>query len=151
MSDLRALALIPFVPGGKDFALSRRFFAELGFEELWENGGYAGFRSGDAEFLLQDLDHQELATNLMIQIVVPNLDQWWETVSRKRPREHLSGGTAPTADRFPVGTRGPPDRPRRGVLARPGAIVAERGRRRLLSAKIGHLGFVVNGVRRAGV
>ena len=27
--------------------------ADPGFEELWENSGYAGFRNGDAQFILQ--------------------------------------------------------------------------------------------------
>jgi hypothetical protein len=38
VNDLRALSLLPFVPSGKDYDGSRRLFAELGFEEIWENG-----------------------------------------------------------------------------------------------------------------
>ena len=44
MSELQVLSLAPFVPSGKDYEASRRLFRELGFEETWENEGYAGFR-----------------------------------------------------------------------------------------------------------
>ncbi len=53
MKDLLANSLLPFVPSGKDYEASRRLFAELGFEERWESDGYAGFRNGGAEFILQ--------------------------------------------------------------------------------------------------
>jgi hypothetical protein len=42
MSELRVLSLSPFVPSGKHYEGSRRLFRELGFEEIWESGGYAG-------------------------------------------------------------------------------------------------------------
>jgi len=47
MKELQVLSLSPFVPSGKDYAASRRLFVELGFEEIWEKDGYAGFRNGD--------------------------------------------------------------------------------------------------------
>jgi hypothetical protein len=103
MSDLRALGLIPFVPGGKDYRSSRRLFAELGFEEIWESGGYAGFRNGDAEFILQDLDHEELARNLMIRIVVPDVDRWWSEVSRIAIEETYPGVRFRPPTDFPWG------------------------------------------------
>ncbi len=81
MSELRALSLLPFVPGGKDYVRSRRLFLELGFIELWENGGYAGLKNGDAEFILQDLDNEAFASNLMMKLVVPDLARWWDRVS----------------------------------------------------------------------
>jgi hypothetical protein len=74
---------MPFVPAGKDYPSSRRLFAELGFEEVWESGGYAGFQNGEAGFILQDLDHEAFASNLMIQMVVPNLERWWQAISSK--------------------------------------------------------------------
>src|SRR2546422_5996994 len=43
-------------PSGKNYDASRRLFADLGFEEVWENNGYAGFRNGGAEFILQRFD-----------------------------------------------------------------------------------------------
>lgn len=61
MDALRATPLLPFVPRGKAYDASRRLFKELGFEELWENDGYAGFRNGDAQFILQRLEEMTSA------------------------------------------------------------------------------------------
>ena len=83
MDDLRALSLLPFVPSGKEYDASRRLFAELGFEETWENDGYAGFRNGDAQFILQKFDDRTFAENFMVRLNVRDLDAWWEAVSRK--------------------------------------------------------------------
>jgi len=81
MTELRALSLLPFVPSGSDYDASRRLFAELGFEEVWENSGYAGFRNGNAQFILQNFNDQKFAENFMVRINVANLDAWWTAVS----------------------------------------------------------------------
>jgi len=81
VSDLRAVSLLPFVPSGSDYDASRRLFADLGFQELWENSGYAGFRNGDAQFILQKYDVKAFAENLMMRLNVPDLDAWWQVVS----------------------------------------------------------------------
>ncbi len=81
MTDLRALSLLPFVPSGKDYEASRRLFADLGFEELWENEGYAGFRNGAAQFILQRYDVRSFAENFMVRLNVENLETWWRAVS----------------------------------------------------------------------
>ena len=92
-------ALLPFVPGGKDYAASRRLFADLGFEEVWENGGYAGFRAGGAQFILQDYDVPGFASNLMIRIDVPDLDAWWAATERKAlPDKHPGFRIKPPQD-----------------------------------------------------
>jgi hypothetical protein len=82
--NLRALSLLPFVPSGKDYDGTRRLFADLGFEEIWENGGYAGFRNGPAQFILQSFDDETFAGNFMVRLNVPDLDSWWQEVSRKQ-------------------------------------------------------------------
>lgn len=86
-----ATSLAPFVPSGKDYGASRRFFADLGFEELWENEGYAGFRSGGAEFILQRFDEPRFASHFMIRLDVEDLAEWWEAVSQKRLAETYPG------------------------------------------------------------
>lgn len=91
MSDLRATSLLPFVPSGKDYDGSRRLFAELGFSELWESDGYAGFRNGDAQFILQRFDEESFAENFMLRLDVPDLDAWWEAVSRKELEKSYPG------------------------------------------------------------
>src|SRR5438094_9562769 len=73
VKDLSAKSLLPFVPSGKNYDASRRLFADLGFEEVWENNGYAGFRNGGAEFILQRFDDDHFAQNFMVRL---NVDDW---------------------------------------------------------------------------
>jgi catechol 2,3-dioxygenase-like lactoylglutathione lyase family enzyme len=83
MKDLLANSLLPFVPSGRDYEASRRLFAELGFEERWESDGYAGFRNGGAEFILQRFDDEHFAQNFMVRLNVDDLDRWWDRISKK--------------------------------------------------------------------
>ena len=103
MSALRALSLLPFVPSGKDYDASRRLFSDLGFEEAWENDGYAGFRNGHAQFILQKFDDETFARNLMIKITVEDLDAWWQAVSRKQLEKTYSGFRIKPPTDFPWG------------------------------------------------
>jgi hypothetical protein len=103
MNEWNASSLLPFVPSGKHYDLSRRLFVDLGFEEVWENGGYAGFKSGHAEFILQNYANEAFASNLMIKIVVPDLDRWWEVVSRKQLEQTYPGLRIKPPTDFPWG------------------------------------------------
>ena len=77
---LRVVELKPFVPA-RDFALSRRFYAELGFTERSEVGGVAYFLHGETSFLLQDFYNKELAENLMLHLLVADVDAWHARVA----------------------------------------------------------------------
>ena len=79
--SLRVVELKPFVPA-RDFALSRRFYTDLGFTEASEVGGVAYFRHDDASFLLQDFYDKGLADNLMLHLLVESVDAWHERVTR---------------------------------------------------------------------
>ncbi len=65
-----------FVPA-EDFELSARFYSALGFTEEWRTDSLAQFGSGSCQFLLQNFFDQQLAENLMLQLVVPDCDAWW--------------------------------------------------------------------------
>jgi uncharacterized glyoxalase superfamily protein PhnB len=78
--SLRVVELKPFVPA-RDFALSRRFYADLGFAERSEVGGVAYFLHGEASFLLQDFYDKELADNLMLHLLVEDVDAWHASVA----------------------------------------------------------------------
>ncbi|MBX3303335.1 MAG: hypothetical protein KF693_14060 [Nitrospira sp.] len=103
MSDITPTAIAPFVPGGKNFNQSRALFRALGFEERWKNGGYAGFSSGGAQFILQDYDHPAFAENMMIRIDVPNLDAWWAETEAKGLPEVFPGFRLRPPTEFPWG------------------------------------------------
>lgn len=81
--NVRATTLYPFVPSGRDFAQSLKFFAALGFETRWEGGGLAGLRFGGAHFLLQDIDVPEWQSNQMITFEVTDLDAYWSQLDAK--------------------------------------------------------------------
>lgn len=103
MTDLHALSLSPFVPSGKDYDGSRRLFADLGFEEVWEGGGYAGFRNGAAQFILQRFDDERFAGNFMVRLDVPDLDLWWAAVSQKQLEKAYPGFRIKPPEDFPWG------------------------------------------------
>ncbi|MDR3376398.1 MAG: glyoxalase [Ancalomicrobiaceae bacterium] len=73
-------ALVPFVPSGPQFSLSLAFFQDLGFATMWQAGGLAGLKFGDAFFLLQDIDVPEWQKNQMIAFEVDDLAAYWAEV-----------------------------------------------------------------------
>ncbi len=97
------IRLVPFVPGGSDFAKSRELFGELGFEETWSSDGYVGFQSGGAKFILQDLNEPSFASNLMIRIEVQDLEAWWAAASAKGLPTRFSGFRLKPPTDFPWG------------------------------------------------
>jgi len=84
VDSLRAQSLLPFVQSGKEYDASRELFKALGFQEVWEAGGYAGFRNGAAQFILQKFENQAFAENFMVRLNVADLDEWWQVVSKKQ-------------------------------------------------------------------
>jgi hypothetical protein len=92
MSDMtEPTALLPFIPGGSDFAASRRLFGELGCVQLWEGGGCVGFRWGAAKFILQDYNEPAFASNLMMRLDVPDLEAWWTEIAAKNLPDAFPG------------------------------------------------------------
>jgi hypothetical protein len=72
---LQATEIKAFVPA-RDFALSRRFYADLGFELRSEGGGVAYFQVDGCAFLLQDFYDPALAQNLAMHLLVPDVNAW---------------------------------------------------------------------------
>ena len=75
MSSLRVIEVKAFVPA-KDFALSKQFYQDIGFEMASDDEGVAYFHHGDASFLLQDFYSEELASNFMMHLLVEDVDTW---------------------------------------------------------------------------
>jgi hypothetical protein len=70
----------PFVPGGRDYALSKSFYEALGFTLEFDAGEVAGFASPGGGFLLQNYYHEGWAGNFMMQMAVEDLDAWWARI-----------------------------------------------------------------------
>lgn len=75
-TTLRATEIKAFVPA-RDFALSQRFYADLGFEQRSEGGGVAYFQVDGCAFLLQDFHVPALADSLVMHLLVPSVDAWY--------------------------------------------------------------------------
>jgi catechol 2,3-dioxygenase-like lactoylglutathione lyase family enzyme len=92
MATRKVQNLTPFVPA-KDFALSRRFYRDLGFTEVASIKGAVRFDRDGYGFWLQDYYVEEWAGNFMFCLYVEDLDAWWTLVKAMRFDEAY-GGTA---------------------------------------------------------
>lgn len=68
-------ALRPFLPA-KDFQMSRRFYAALGFREEPLDDKLVELHLGTHSFLLQDHYVPQWADNAMMHVLVDDLDAW---------------------------------------------------------------------------
>ena len=69
----------PFLPA-KDFALSKRFYETLGFDKILDSD-VAIFKAGSGGFILQRYYQKDWAENFMMQLMVDDLDAWWEHIN----------------------------------------------------------------------
>jgi hypothetical protein len=99
----RATTLYSFVPSGPAFEASINFFAELGFEKLWQQDKLAGLRFGGAYFILQDIDVPEWQKNQMITYEVDDLEIYWSEIGGKGLPEHYPGVRLRPPTGFPWG------------------------------------------------
>ena len=74
------VALRPFVPA-KDFETSLRFYVDLGFTATRITDSLASIRLGPFAFLLQEFYVEGFAGNFMMQLLVNDLENWWERVT----------------------------------------------------------------------
>ena len=79
MSGTLPKALRAFVPA-KDFAASKRFYQDLGFELVGDSGQTVALALGDTSFLLQDFYRPGFAENFMMQMVVTDIEDWWRRI-----------------------------------------------------------------------
>jgi hypothetical protein len=61
----------------RDFALSKRFYQDLGFDLAWSSEDLAYVRHGNSSFLLQNFYNKEHAGNFMMHLLVESVEAWW--------------------------------------------------------------------------
>ena len=83
----------------KDFALSQRFYADLGFEAEFARDGLAGFRLGHCAFLLQDLFVAEHASKVVMVLNLPDLAAFWQGLQRRGVVDRYSVRVEPPQQR----------------------------------------------------
>lgn len=86
MDQLETIELKAFVPA-KDFALSQRFYEDLGFQIPWTSDELAYLHFGNCTFLLQNFYEKALAENFMMHLSVKSVDAWWEHVQNQKIAE----------------------------------------------------------------
>jgi len=77
----KALSIRPFI-GAKDFELSRRFYRDLGFEEVTLTPRMSLFKTGQLGFYLQDAYVQDWVDNTMVFLEVENVTRFWDELLR---------------------------------------------------------------------
>jgi len=87
---MAAVELKAFVPA-RDFALSKRFYRDLGFRMASDGGGIAYFHRGDCAFLPQDFYLEAHAGNFMMHLLVEDADQWRAEIERRNLAQHYPG------------------------------------------------------------
>jgi len=101
MRKLTSIEVKAFVPA-KDFALSKQFYQDLGFELAWSDDDLAYLRNGPSSFLLQKFNSPP--DNFMMHLLVEDVDAWWERVQAQGLPAKYGVRAEPPADR-PWGMR----------------------------------------------
>lgn len=63
--------------GAKDYAVSRSFYRDLGFEEIIISEKLSLFTTGGLSFYLQDYYVKDWIDNLMMLLEVSDIDSYW--------------------------------------------------------------------------
>ena len=73
----KAKSIRPFV-GAKDFELTRRFYKDLGFEEVVLSHNMSYFKTEAIGFYLQDAYVEDWINNTMVFLEVEDVDRYWK-------------------------------------------------------------------------
>jgi catechol 2,3-dioxygenase-like lactoylglutathione lyase family enzyme len=95
MTTIEAKAYVP----SRDFALSKRFYQDLGFDLVWSSEDLAYLRHGDSSFLLQNFYNKEHAGNFMMHLLVEDVEAWWSHVQAMGLAAKYGVDVEPPADR----------------------------------------------------
>ena len=98
VSELETVEIKAFVPA-RDFALSKQFYRDLGFEMPWSDDSLAYLHHGNCSFLLQNFYVKEHADNFMMHMLVTDVDAWWRHVEAKGILAKYDIKTEPPEDR----------------------------------------------------
>lgn len=74
-----AATLRPFIPA-LDFDSSKQFYLDLGFALAYDTPDLAALTLGAHGILLQNFYVKDFAENAMLQLVVDDLDAWWQRI-----------------------------------------------------------------------
>ncbi|MET0570417.1 MAG: VOC family protein [Pedobacter agri] len=75
-----AKSIRPFI-GARDFEISRKFYRDLGFEEVTLGESMSVFKTGDMAFYLQNAYVKDWVDNTMIFMEVDDVDRLYNELS----------------------------------------------------------------------
>jgi uncharacterized glyoxalase superfamily protein PhnB len=104
MSRSKALSIRAFLPA-RDLAVSRRFYQDLGFQEIWGDDSACGMHLDGCEVILQQYYVKEHAENFMMSLNVEDVDAWWRHVESAGLKEKYGLGMARPPAMQPWGFR----------------------------------------------
>lgn len=89
--NTKACSIRSFI-GAKDYAVSRDFYAQLGFEEVELSHNLCYFKIDEnLGFYLQDAYVQDWVNNTMIFLEVDDVENWEKTLQSKKLQDKFSG------------------------------------------------------------
>src|SRR5215471_10035385 len=98
MTDMEIVEIKAYVPA-KDFALSKQFYQDFGFELVWSSDDLAYLRRGTSSFLLQNFYVADHASNFMMHLLVKDVEAWWRHVEAQQLESKYRIMLEPPADR----------------------------------------------------
>lgn len=98
MGNLDSIEIKVFLPA-KDFGQCKRFYQDVGFTLGWSSETLAYLHAGKSGFLLQDSWTKEFAEHLMMHLLVPDVEAWWQHVAAQELPERYGVTVEPPADR----------------------------------------------------
>lgn len=104
MNVSRILNLVAFVPA-RDYALSRKFYADLGFVEKWGGDDACELAREGFSFILQNFHVKAHSENFMMSLSVEDADSWWQYIQEAGLKEKYGLGTVKPPTLQPWGLR----------------------------------------------
>jgi uncharacterized glyoxalase superfamily protein PhnB len=104
-SVLRAKEPMAFVPSGKNYERSLRFFQDIGFEVAWKSPEMATLKKDGCKFFLQNYHNQDMQDNFMMNLDVEDLDAWWAKLQAANLEAKYPGVRVKPPTVFPWGKR----------------------------------------------
>jgi catechol 2,3-dioxygenase-like lactoylglutathione lyase family enzyme len=91
----KAISIRPFI-GAENFEVSRRFYRDLGFEEVVISHDMSLFKTEGIAFYLQDAYVKDWIDNTMLFMEVDDVDRYWnEMVALNLPSKYKGARLTP--------------------------------------------------------
>ncbi len=99
-----AQILRTFLPS-KDYPLSRKFYAEIGFKESWGSDDLCIFELGAFSFFLQKCYYKEWAENMMMELRFKDLEPYYQFLAELNLDQKYPGVKLKAPQDYPWGLR----------------------------------------------